>query len=92
MKCLFDKMATNQSSIIIVVILTFLNSTLLPAQSLRAYQPTIQQQKQAYKNAAQMDSLAKNSIFKFTVKAHWQTGGQTFWYKNDLVNNTVEYL
>jgi len=92
MKCLFDKMATNLSSIIIVAFISFLNSTLLTAQSLRAYQPTSQQEKQAYKNAAQMDSLAKNSIFKFTVKAHWQTGGQTFWYKNDLVNNTVEYL
>ena len=92
MKCLFDKIAANQSSIIIVVILSFLNSTLLTAQSLRAYQPTIQQQKQAYKNAAQMDSLAKNSIFKFTVKAHWQIGGETFWYKNDLIKNTVEYL
>ena len=66
MKCLFDKIVTNQSSIIIVVILSFLNSTFLTAQSLRAYQPTRQQEKQAYKNAAQMDSLAKKygMVFK----------------------------
>jgi hypothetical protein len=43
-------------------------------QPLPPYQPSRTEVLAAYKHAARLDSLAKNSIFKNNIKANWVTG------------------
>lgn len=59
--------------------------------SLPPYQPTRTEVLAAYKEAARLDSLARNSILKGTIRAHWQPDGNHFWYKNILADSALEY-
>jgi dipeptidyl aminopeptidase/acylaminoacyl peptidase len=59
--------------------------------SLPPYQPTRAEVLTAYKTAARIDSLSKNSFFKYAIKANWQPGHKGFWYRNSLANNAAEY-
>jgi dipeptidyl aminopeptidase/acylaminoacyl peptidase len=59
--------------------------------ALPPYQPTRAEVLTAYKDAARLDSLAKNSVFKVNIKANWQPDNKGFWYRNSLANNTAEY-
>jgi dipeptidyl aminopeptidase/acylaminoacyl peptidase len=45
----------------------------------------------AYKAATLLDSLARNSIFKNNIKAHWQPDNKGFWYRNNLPDSSKEY-
>ncbi|THU39510.1 S9 family peptidase [Niastella caeni] len=62
------------------------------AQSLPFYQPSRQEVLTAYKNAARLDSLVKNSVLKNNVRAHWQPDNKGFWYKNILADSALEYF
>lgn len=62
-----------------------------PVAAQSPYHPTREEVLRSYKAAALLDSLAKKSIFKSTVKGNWQTGGDGFWYKNLLQDDNVTY-
>ncbi|SFD57404.1 Dipeptidyl peptidase IV (DPP IV) N-terminal region [Chitinophaga sp. CF118] len=71
----------------------FANMQLLHAQSLLpAYRPSQEEEKQAYRNAALLDSTIRNKAYKTTVKARWQNGEAGFWYKNILADSTSEFM
>ena len=79
-----------RSVVMIVIVIMCCNN--IEAQSLQPYYPGRHQELQAYKNMERLDSLGKNCVFKSNVHAHWQTDGNNFWYKNNLINNKSEYL
>ena len=62
------------------------------AQSLPPYQPTRQEELQRYKAAGLLDSLARNSILNANIKANWQPGNNTFWYKKFLTDSNFEFI
>ena len=61
------------------------------AQPLPPYQPPRTEVLNAYKAATRLDSLARNSIFKSNIKAHWQPDNKGFWYRNSLPDSSTEY-
>lgn len=61
-------------------------------QPLPPYQPTRAEVLNAYNEAARLDSLARSSIFKNNVKANWQPDSKSFWYRNNLPDNTAEFF
>jgi len=67
-------------------------SIILQAQSLPAYQPTRQEELQRYKAATLLDSMARSSVFKANIRAHWQPGNKAFWYRNYLPDSSMEYI
>lgn len=74
----------------------FLLIILLPAfvrsQSLAPYQPTAAEEKNAYQQAAHLDSIIRGKAYKTTVRPHWLPNGKSFWYKNYLKDSTVEFI
>ena len=64
----------------------------LQQPSLPAYKPSPSVEKEAYRNAAQLDSTIRGKVYKTTVKAHWQAGETSFWYKNFLADSTTEFI
>ncbi|OMP79967.1 S9 family peptidase [[Flexibacter] sp. ATCC 35208] len=62
------------------------------AQSLPPYQPSAAEEKTAYQQASQLDSIIRGKAYKTTVKPHWQANNKSFWYKNYLKDSTVEYI
>ena len=58
---------------------------------LPAYLPTREEMLTRYRKAAIMDSVARNKVFKTNIQAHWQTGGESFWYRNTLKDTVLEY-
>ncbi|HUP11174.1 MAG TPA: hypothetical protein VM187_03150, partial [Niastella sp.] len=61
------------------------------AQSLPLYQPSREAVLHAYKEASLLDSLAKNAVLKGNIRAHWQPGNKSFWYRNVLADSSREY-
>ncbi len=88
----FIKFRFKLSTKIIVSILLFSIAVNLQAQFVKPYQPSRQQVLQAYKDAVLLDSLAKKSVFKSYVYANWQEDEKSFWYKNLLTGDSVEYV
>ena len=62
------------------------------AQTTVAYQPTRDEEMKRYKGAVILDSLARSVVYKYTIRAHWQADGKTFWYKNILADSSNEYI
>jgi len=62
------------------------------AQSLPPYQPSAAEEKTAYQQASQLDSIIRGKAYKTTVKPHWQANNKSFWYKNYLKDSTAEYI
>jgi len=62
------------------------------AQTAAAYLPTRDEEMKRYKAAGILDSLARSAVYKYTIRAHWQVGGKTFWYKNILPDSGNEYI
>ncbi|MEI6950226.1 DPP IV N-terminal domain-containing protein [Paraflavisolibacter sp. H34] len=60
--------------------------------AMAAYRPSHAEILDRYRQAALMDSVAKNTVFKTGVQAHWQAGGRSFWYRNFLKDSTAEYI
>lgn len=56
-----------------------------------AYLPTRDEEMQRYKDMMNLDSTARNTVFKATVTANWQDGN-SFWYRNQLKDNKSEYI
>ncbi|MEO5891337.1 MAG: prolyl oligopeptidase family serine peptidase [Ferruginibacter sp.] len=77
---------------IFAAILSLCIVVMAKAQSLKQYAPNRQTVLQAYKKAANLDSLAPNSVFKSNVKAWWQEDGNSFLYRNYLPGEKSEYL
>jgi len=63
-----------------------------PKGQLLPYQPTHSEILERYRKAKVLDSLATRTIFKTSVQAHWQTGGESFWYRNILKDSLQEYF
>lgn len=79
---------------VVVFLFVFFCNNLAPvdAQSLKPYQPTREQELQAYKKAILLDSLGRNCVFKWYVRSHWLKNNQGFWYRNALSGGKSEYL
>ncbi len=60
--------------------------------ALPPYQPTHSEEMQLYKQALLSDSIVKNTVFKTTVHAAWQQGGEKCWYRNILKDSVQEYI
>jgi dipeptidyl aminopeptidase/acylaminoacyl peptidase len=56
------------------------------------YRPSHEEIVQRYRDGAILDSLARNTVFKSTVAAHWQADSKTFWYRNLLKDSITEYI
>jgi dienelactone hydrolase len=56
------------------------------------YRPSHEEIMQRYRDAAGLDSQARNTIFKTTVQANWQADGKGFWYRNNLKDSIQEYI
>jgi len=70
-------------------------SVTLTAQSINspvAYSPGREEIVTRYKKAALMDSVARNKVYKYSLQANWQAGGESFWYKNMLKDSVAEYI
>lgn len=76
-------------------------STLLMAGTLLAnaqpnkpsgYRPGHEEILQRYRDAAELDSVARNTVFKTTVQPNWQAENKTFWYRNNLADSATEYI
>ena len=65
-------------------------NTASPA-SMAAYQPTRAEIQVRYKEAAILDSVARNRIFKTTIQPNWQANGESFWYRNSIKDSVLEY-
>jgi hypothetical protein len=63
-----------------------------PTPALPLYQPSRQEVMERYRKARWLDSIATRSIFKASVRPHWTTDGNTFWYKNVLKDSVAEYV
>jgi dipeptidyl aminopeptidase/acylaminoacyl peptidase len=77
-----------------VSIIIYFLTTGLPAtygQSLQFYQPTREEVLNNYKDAARLDSLAKNAVLRGNIRAHWQHDNKGFWYRNILADSSREY-
>src|SRR5687767_6857981 len=61
-------------------------------QRLTDYRPSHEEIIQRYRDAAELDSLARNSIFKTTVLPNWQADNKGFWYRNNLKDSVQEYI
>lgn len=59
---------------------------------LRPYQPSQEELLQRYRDAAELDSLARNTVFKTTVQPFWQGDHKSFWYRNHLKDSATEYM
>jgi len=60
--------------------------------ALPPYQPSRQEVLDRYRKARYLDSIATRSIFKASVRPHWTTDGNAFWYKNILKDSVPEYV
>lgn len=60
--------------------------------TLPAYQPSAEEILQRYRRAAELDSLARNTVFKTTVQAYWQADQKHFWYRNNGKDSSMEYV
>jgi dipeptidyl aminopeptidase/acylaminoacyl peptidase len=76
-------------SIVISFLVTGLHT--VNAQSLPLYQPTREEVLHSYKEAARLDSLAKNAILKGNIRANWLPDNKGFWYRNVLADSSREY-
>ncbi|WP_315822437.1 S9 family peptidase [Paraflavitalea speifideaquila] len=56
------------------------------------YQPGREEIRQRYRDAAELDSLARNTVFKMTVQANWQADNKSFWYRNNGKDSTTAYI
>ncbi len=63
-----------------------------PHSPLPKYQPGHSGILQRYRDAAELDSLARNTVFKMTVQANWQADNKSFWYRNNGKDSTTEYI
>jgi dienelactone hydrolase len=79
-------------SILIVTSLLISLPALAQPSRLINYQPSHEEMVQRYEAAAELDSLARNTVFKTTVQANWQTGNKSFWYRNILKDSATEYI
>lgn len=57
-----------------------------------AYKPLRHEVLIRYKQAALMDSIAKNTVFKTSVQANWSEDGNGFWYVNNLKGDKREFF
>lgn len=62
------------------------------AQYITPYQPSRDEVLDSYKEAGTLDSLARNSVYKTNVDAHWQEDNKGFWYKNNLANGDSDFF
>lgn len=46
---------------------------------------------QHYRSMMQLDSTARNALFKMRIQPNWQADGR-FWYSNNLKDSTTEYI
>ena len=60
--------------------------------ALPPYQPTHSEEMLLYKQTLLSDSAVKNTVFKTTVRAAWQQGGEKCWYRNILKDSAQEYI
>jgi hypothetical protein len=80
--------------------LTGCTGTIMAQQSATAFQknvvspflPTRDEEMQRYRDMMNLDSAARNTVFKSNVQANWQADGTSFWYRNLLKGNTSEYI
>ncbi|WP_276484198.1 S9 family peptidase [Paraflavitalea pollutisoli] len=56
------------------------------------YRPTQEEILQRYRSVAQLDTQARNTVLKSFVMPVWQADQKTFWYRNNLKDNTSEYI
>jgi dipeptidyl aminopeptidase/acylaminoacyl peptidase len=60
--------------------------------TLPAYQPTRAEELQRYRDMMLLDSIARNTVYKWRVQDNWQADGTGFWYSNTLKDSVVEYI
>lgn len=60
--------------------------------ALPQYKPTRDEMLNRYRQAALLDSNARNKVFKTNVQANWQPDGESFWYRNSLKDSVLEYI
>lgn len=84
-------MHTREKLFVCLLLLT--GSHLSAQQVINAlYKPTRQEEIGRYKQALLLDSLSRNTVYKSSVSANWQSGGEIFWYRNFLKDSTHEYF
>ncbi|HEX5152468.1 MAG TPA: DPP IV N-terminal domain-containing protein [Parafilimonas sp.] len=71
---------------------TFIIFNTAAQQALPQYKPTHSEIIERYKASLTRDSLAKNAIFKTSVRPHWIKNNTAFWYSNILKDSTIEYV
>ncbi|MDF2190474.1 S9 family peptidase [Paraflavitalea sp. CAU 1676] len=61
-------------------------------QPATAYRPSREEILQRYREAALLDSTARNTVFKSFVQPNWQADQKSFWYRNNLKDSATEYI
>ncbi|WP_091498277.1 S9 family peptidase [Flavobacterium phragmitis] len=56
------------------------------------YQPSKAEILERYKKALLLDKAVKNTVFKTSIKAQWQSDRKSFWYSNVLKDSIIEYI
>jgi dipeptidyl aminopeptidase/acylaminoacyl peptidase len=56
------------------------------------YQPSRAEIMQRYRHMMELDSSARNALFKMRVLPNWQADGNSFWYSNNNKDSTTEYI
>ncbi len=59
---------------------------------LAPYVPSHDELIKSYRSVEANDSIAKNTVYKAAVDAHWLQGNKSFWYRNILQDSATEYL
>lgn len=77
---------------IVTILLTCqLKYALCQEKSLEFFMPTRDQMMKRYKEADNLDSLVKKTVFRSSVQPGW-SGSSSFWYKNILADSQYEYI
>lgn len=85
-------MCANKLILTSALLVTGMLTVMAQPQKPVAYLPSHEEIVQRYHDAAELDSLARNSVFKTTVQAFWQPDNKGFWYRNNLKDSVQEYI
>ncbi len=79
--------------LIFAFLVSFLNCNLYSQnKGMIPYQPSKAEILERYKKALLLDVAVKNTVFKTSIKAQWQSDQKTFWYSNVLKDSLIEYI